>query len=914
MIGESISHYTILEKLGEGGMGVVYRAHDTVLDRVVALKFLPQHLTANEAEKARFLQEAKAAATLNHPNICIIHGIQEHEGQQFIEMEYVDGRTLRELISGGSEGSSFLRIDQSIGFAIQIGEALQEAHSKGIVHRDVKAENIMVNSKNQIKVMDFGLAKLKGSLKLTRTSSTVGTLSYMAPEQLRGGEVDARSDIFSFGVVLYEMVTGRTPFRGEHEAALMYSILNEEIEPVQKYRPEISGDLTHVLETALEKDPEDRYQSVSEMVRDLRRLQKKSASVSRKSLNQVILPGGPGMAPPTPAPQASSAVLTGEQIPASAVLARQGGWLTKSRSPALLAGGGIVVVVLLYWAFNYFRTPNSEPAPEATFRQLTDQPGEELYPDISPDGNFIAYTKVVASKSHIFLQRIAGGNPIDLTPGSREDNSRAVFSPNGELLAFRSEREGGGLYIMGATGESVRRLTDFGFDPAWSPDGKEIICATQEIITPFDRPGSSELWTVNVASGEKRAVSTGDAAQPQWSPHGSRIAYWGLPAGTGRRVIFTMPSTGGSPSTLIDDGHINWDPVWSPDGRYLYFSSNRGGSLNLWRVSIDEESGKMLGTPEPITTPSAMSGFLKVSHDGHRVIYTSLDRRANVFRVAFDPVREIVTGSPVAVTEGSRECIDADLSADGEWLVFRTAEAQEDLFVVRNDGADQRQLTNDSFKDRGPAWSPDGKRIAFYSDRSGQYELWSINADGSGLQQLSHSDKVTPWYPRWYPDGTRLACGSPVGAFLLDLSKPFPERTLEPFPPMQNPNESFQPASISRDGLRLAGHRASRSALISGIVLYSMESRSYKVLSDSGANPVWLKDDRRLMFDRNGRLCIMDEDSRNMREVKFSTANLKPSGLSANYTSLGFRLSRDNKTLYFIKESREADIWEATFR
>jgi len=274
MIGTTISHYKILEKLGEGGMGVVYKAQDTKLDRIVALKFLPHHLTANEAEQARFLQEAKAAATLNHPHVCTIYRIDEFEGQQFIEMEYVEGETLRHRIP-------LQKLNDALNFAVQIGEALQEAHGKGIVHRDVKCENIMVNAKNQIKVMDFGLAKLKGSLKLTRTSSTVGTLAYMAPEQIQGGEVDARSDIFSFGIVLFEMVTGKTPFRGEHDAAMMYSIVNEEPDPISKYIPDASPELERIVHRSLEKDPDDRYQSVADMVSEIRRIQKQSARVSR---------------------------------------------------------------------------------------------------------------------------------------------------------------------------------------------------------------------------------------------------------------------------------------------------------------------------------------------------------------------------------------------------------------------------------------------------------------------------------------------------------------------------------------------------------------------------------------------------------------------------------------------------------
>ncbi len=282
MVGEIISHYKILEKLGEGGMGVVYKAEDTKLGRIVALKFLPHHLTANESERARFLQEARASSALNHPHVCGIHAINEYEGQSFIDMEFVDGVTLRQKIS-----SAPLGIDAAISYAVQIGDALHEAHAHGIVHRDIKCENIMINSKNMIKVMDFGLAKLKGSLKLTRTSSTVGTIAYMAPEQIQNGEVDARSDIFSFGVVLFEMLSGRMPFRGEHEAALMYSIVNEEPDSLAKYIPDISPEIERIVRRALEKDPADRYQHVDDMVSELRRLQKKTSRVVRPERSET---------------------------------------------------------------------------------------------------------------------------------------------------------------------------------------------------------------------------------------------------------------------------------------------------------------------------------------------------------------------------------------------------------------------------------------------------------------------------------------------------------------------------------------------------------------------------------------------------------------------------------------------------
>lgn len=266
MIGQTISHYKILEKLGEGGMGVVYKAQDTKLDRLVALKFLPSHLSASENDKGRFLREAKAAASLNHPNICTIHGIEESGDELFIVMEFVDGKTLHELKTQAPE------IDTVLSWAMQIADALREAHSKGIVHRDIKCENIMVAGDGRIKVMDFGLAKLKDELGLSRTGSTMGTTAYMSPEQHQSFDVDHRTDIWSFGVVLYELLTNRLPFRGEHEAAMMYSITNEEPQPVEKFRPDTPEQLCLVIRKTLEKSPDMRYQSVKDVVADLQQL------------------------------------------------------------------------------------------------------------------------------------------------------------------------------------------------------------------------------------------------------------------------------------------------------------------------------------------------------------------------------------------------------------------------------------------------------------------------------------------------------------------------------------------------------------------------------------------------------------------------------------------------------------------
>ena len=419
MIGQTVSHYKILEKLGEGGMGIVYKAQDLKLDRIVALKFLPHHLTANEAEQARFLQEARAASALNHANICGIHSIGEHtnpatsEEQRFIDMEYVDGSTLRKKFE-----SAPLRISEAVGYAIQIGEALHEAHTKGIVHRDVKADNVMVNTKNQIKVMDFGLAKLKGSLKLTRTSSTVGTLAYMAPEQIQGGEVDARSDIFSFGVLLFEMLTGHFPFRGEHEAAIVYSIVNEDPESVLKSRPECSAEFDRIINRALEKDPADRYQHADDMVSELRRAQKQSARVSRSSLTNVPI-------------SASLQTRAHEDTPAtnSQTSFSPLRFFSPKNTIALLAIGAVLLIAIAYYFLFTNQTNRPDSLAVLPFVNVGADPNTEYLSDGITESIINSLTRIpglrVIPRSTVFRFK---GNDVDPQDIGAKLKVRAVLT------------------------------------------------------------------------------------------------------------------------------------------------------------------------------------------------------------------------------------------------------------------------------------------------------------------------------------------------------------------------------------------------------------------------------------------------------------------------------------------------------
>ena len=433
-------------------MGVVYKAQDVKLDRHVALKFLPPHLSASEQQKARFIQEAKAASALNHPNVCTIFGIEEHEGQEFIEMEYVDGVTLREKIQKAP-----LKTNDAISYAIQIGEALQEAHSKGVVHRDIKADNIMVNAKNQVKVMDFGLAKLKGSLKLSRSASTVGTLAYMSPEQIQGGEVDTRADIFSFGVLLFEMLTGRLPFRGEHEAAMMYSIVNEEPESVLKHLPDAPMELLHILNRSLEKDPDDRYQSVSEMVIDLRRLRKDTTRVSRRSLPEAGIPVSPEEIPEATTKDVISKTPEREQKAISAVTppapteSRQ---RRKQYLVPIVVGLSLLALVVAYGVLSGLFIAEQAEAPRLDRKMLVVLPFENVG---APEDEYFAdgITEEITSR----LAALHGLGVISRTSAIQYKNTNKSIKEIGEELGVDYVLEGTVRWQRGTEGKGRVRVT-----------------------------------------------------------------------------------------------------------------------------------------------------------------------------------------------------------------------------------------------------------------------------------------------------------------------------------------------------------------------------------------------------------------------------------------------------------------------
>jgi eukaryotic-like serine/threonine-protein kinase len=865
--GQAVGPYEILEILGGGGMGVVYKARDTRLARIVALKFLPPELTRDREAKMRFEQEARAASSLDHPNLCTILEMGEApDGRLYMAMPCYDGETLRRKIERGP-----LPVEEAVDVALQIARGLAKAHRNGIIHRDVKPANLILTSDGVVKILDFGLAKLAGSAAISRTGSSAGTPAYMSPEQARGDEVDPRADLWSLGVVLYEMLTGRRPFRGEREQAVIYSILHESAQPLRELRPEAPPELARIVERLMAKRPEDRYPSIEEAIADLRTLQ-----------------GG----------ATATTWIVGAQPPPRRV--RPWVW-------ALAASGVVALIAAVYFFLPRPGRKAPPPPVQVTFTRLTDQEGSETFPSVAPNGNEFVYVKESSPGNlDIYSQRIGGSNPRNLTADSLLDDTQPAFSPDGGTIAFRSEREGGGIFLMGATGESVRRLTETGFNPAWSPDGREILVATEGVSDPQVRKTKSEVWRVDVATGTRRRVVEGDAVQPSWSPHGQRIAYWGIPTGSAVRALWTIPAAGGRPVSVVRDEYLNWSPAWSPDGQYLYFASNRGGSMNLWRVPLDEPSGRVLGPPEPVTAPSEWSGLLSLSRDGKRIVYSTSARRANLERVPLDP-ESLRAGDPQSVTQGSRGIRSCDVSPDGRQVAFYSTIPQEDLFVVGADGKGMRQLTDDPFRDRYPRWSPDGSRLIFQSDRSGRYELWSIGADGSGREPVTRTTGDPLAYPVWSPDGRWLALTLPSqGSALLDLSLPLEKRQPVPLPPPSPEGERFYAVSWSPDGRWLAGSvEQPDAAPVPGIFLCSLAAKTYRRLTSRGETPRWLPGGKGLLVLDEGRIFAVDLATGSLRPV------LAPTPSSSFVTHC---VAPDGRSFFVSRLSEEGDICMLTLQ
>jgi Tol biopolymer transport system component/DNA-binding winged helix-turn-helix (wHTH) protein len=605
--------------------------------------------------------------------------------------------------------------------------------------------------------------------------------------------------------------------------------------------------------------------------------------------------------PPEPAEQEEVSVGRNESEVAKKKSA--GKWLMG----AAALGGGI-------WILTVFVTGGlggaARDVVEPEFTQLTSRIGEELFPDFSPSGEFLVYSASNAEQRDIYLQRVSGANAINLTPDSLLDDTQPAFSPVGDQIAFRSERDGGGIFVMGATGESVRRVTDHGFNPSWSPDGTEIVFSTESAGLHTVTFGLGRLEIVRVDTGEVRPVlkTRGSAYQPQWSPHGHQILFWSSTRSKRWRDIWTVSPETGDVRAITHDEATDWNPVWSPDGSFVYFTSAREGATSLWRIAVEEKTGATVGSAEFISTsvPAEMV-HLTLSSDGKRIAYAALQSAANLRQVSFDPATGNVVGGPVWMTRTSKDKFWPSISPDGRWVAFslQGAGSTMNIALVRPDGSGLRMLTTD-LRERNfmPNWSPDGSEIAFYSSRnSDKYELWTIRADGSGLQQRT----VTPhgvFHLVWSPISSEIALRGGVDTYIFDVTAASERGKLRK---LARGSGMFEATSWSPDGRWLAGmhydwqDKASPPSPETKIALLALQSEDYRVLTE-GAFPKWLSDGRRLVFQKIDGLYLLDSESGDYRRILPVSSD--PAAIYQ-----GIDLARDGGTIYYTERMTESDIW-----
>jgi Tol biopolymer transport system component len=881
--GTRLGSYEVNAPLGSGGMGDVYRAHDTRLDRDVAIKLLSSQLADDPGAIARFEREALSVAKLSHPNIVAIYEFGRAplpgaaQDITYVATELVDGETLRSRLAHGP-----LQPRRAAVYAQQIARGIAAAHARGLVHRDLKPENVMITRDDQVKILDFGLAKpipgVAAGTEQTRTvrvhtsaGTVLGTFGYMAPEQIRGLPVDHRADIFAFGALLYEMLSGDRAFKGETAADTMTAVLTKDPPDLDAAKLAISPALDRIVRRCLEKAPELRFQSGNDLAFALETLSNTTSSSARS------------VGAPVPAARRLRPAIA---IPWIAAIAASAAavWLASTRQ--------------------------ADVRPWQHFTRITEAAGDETSPAISPDGTTVVYAKNLHGRWGIYAQRVGGHRATAIVEDPQRDVGSPAFSPDGASIAFHESDEDGGILIAGATGESVRRLTDIGFHPAWSPDGTQIAFTTEEISNPAARQGESLLYVVDVAGGAPKKIVDGDAAQPAWSPSGQRIVYWSNTGG--QRDIYTVAASGGPRVPVVDDPPLDWCPVWSPDGRYIFFSSDRGGAMNLWRIAIDESSGRVSGQPEPVTAGVVASAALpSFSKDGSRLAFRSRVASVNPIAIPFDPSTKRA-GVPVVLDSSNNARVPSAVSPDGKQVAyFSVGDQQEDLFLSAPDGSGMRRVTDDAWRDRGPMFTPDGAALVFYSNRDGHWAIWSIRTDGSNLRKIigpaagaagdhGYVDSVLS------PRGDRLAFfdieHSPV-EYVCTLSggragpaEVLPNGTID--------GKGFSALGWSRDGTRLIGQLTSPSGWPSGIGVYDFAARRLRKVSDDAAGAVaWLTDSRHAVYfrDPGSQLVVVDTDT--------GAQTLVDVHLPAPAISDVFAVSPDDRTIYYGAQRSESDIW-----
>jgi serine/threonine protein kinase len=820
MIGQTISHYRITEKLGEGGMGVVYKAEDTNLKRPVALKFLAAHLLGDQETKVRFRREAEAAAALSHANIAVIYDINESDGHSFIAMEFVEGLTVSKKAAERP-----LKLEVALDIATQATRGLQAAHEGGVVHRDIKSANLMVTPQGQVKIMDFGLAQLADRSKLTDTTTILGTPAYMSPEQVVGEKTDRRTDIWSLGVVLYEMLTGRLPFEGERQEAVLYGITNEEPQPVTALRAGLPMELEWIIGKALAKDREERYQHAEDLLVDLRSLRKKLASGKTSIVNG-----------------SARSIQLGQPIGGAQQLAQQ-----RSSSRALLAAVALLALTSAVFAVLWLRSP--VPAVELTHRTFAlslDTPA--FWPSISPDGRYVTYlTKSSVSEPTLWVHDLSQDAPRALTgPGQEVWDIKPFWSPDSRFILFRAGQQLRRISVLGGAAvtvsEQLPTLTVGPWGGTLSRDGTSIVLShVQGLYEIPAQGGEAELLV-------EHPVERNRLRWPHFLPgeEGSRkLLYvdFDRRIQEGRIVAHDLKS---GQREILGSGFL---PVYDPSGHIIF---RTGEPPEIWSVPFSIDTLKVTGDPFPVRKNAARPS---VAADG-----TLLYQQGGT--APMDALKQLVwrdrTGKTLGTVGQPQRLIQSvDLSPDEKRVAAQAVETYgQAIWIHEVDRPVKARLTTISEREREnweilPTWSPEGDRLVFSTGLP--RNIFVRRSDGTGEPvQLTDSDG-SDYLSQWSSDGkilfferSKAEAGQQPGDLWYLRKKDEGERYDE-VAFLQTPSNEMMP-SLSPDG-RVVAYVSDESGQ-EEVYLRTFPGGGGKrsVSPSGGTQPRWRADGKELFY------------------------------------------------------------------